>query len=307
MRVLILSAWEDTGGVGISLKRALEKHTDWDARFVHRHRNYIGYETDIYWEPGEPKPSGLDDLFRDADIVHVMERWSAVEPFDGWRDKPLVMHHHGTEFRSDKTEHLLGTVSEYGATGIVSTIDLTLIDSTLEWLPNPCDIKYLKSLRKSYTPNRYPRVAHSPTNRSLKATDVFLRAAKTYQHEMGVDLIEWTGWESCLARKAQAEIFFDQLHIGYALSGIEAMAMNIPVIGGAYDGRIIDLMRSEFGYLPFALATTDTLVDVLGEMLDPDVRKDWGMVGRIHVQKYHDEAKVAKQLVGIYQRALDER
>lgn len=303
MKALILSAWEDTGGVGIALKRALELYTNWTARFVHRHHNYIGYPDDIYWEPGAPKPSGLDDLFREADVIHVVERWSAVEPFAGWRDKPLVMHHHGTEFRVDRTEHLKRTVKEYGAYAIVSTPDLLLTDPTCEWLPNPCNRAMMQSIRRAtYYASPMKVIAHSPTYRPLKATELFLEATKGTPFV--ADVIEWQPWHECLRRKAGADLFFDQLFIGYALSGIEAMAMGIPVIGGAQDPRILELMRGRFGELPFHLADASNLRERICELADPVLAQQVAERGRDHVAKWHDEAVVATQLVSIYEKAM---
>ena len=303
MNVLMLSAWEDTGGIQAGLKQALERYTDWSVRAVTRHQNYINYLPDIFWEPNTPMPDGLQDLFDAADVIHVQEQWSAVTPFAGWREKPLLMHHHGTIFRQDQTAELLRTVREYRAYTICSTPDLQLIDPSIEWLPNPCDIAYLRLLReKSRDVHVQLRIAHSPTNRYLKATDGFLAAVQGLPLE--VDLIEWVTWQECLARKARADLFYDQLHIGYALSGIEAMAMGIPVIGGAYDRRIIDLMSAKFDYLPFLLATPETLRDRLEHLLDPDVQRLVASVGREHVERWHDEGRVARQLVEIYAKTL---
>jgi len=303
MKVLILSDWEDTGGVGIALKQALDRYSDWEARFVRRHDNYIRYPSDITWDLDKPKPSGLDDLFREADVVHVMERWSAVTPFDGWRDKPLVMHHHGTEFRHNNTASLLATTKEYGAVGIVSTLDLTLIDPSVEWLPNPCDPAKMRQIRRDRSRTGELRLAHSPTNRSIKSTDLFVN--QTEGLPVSVDTIEWQSWAECLTRKAQADMFFDQLHIGYALSGIEAMAMGIPVISGAYDKKILDLMMAVFGYLPFYLATEDNLRSRVERFIEnPDLRRSFAKLGEYHVDTWHYEKTVAKQLVGIYERAM---
>jgi hypothetical protein len=303
MKALILSAHEDTGGVGIALARAMTRHTDWEVRFVHRFHNYICYPSDIYWEKETPKPAGLDDLFREADVIHVVESWAAVDPFDGWRDKPLVMHHHGTMFREWDTANLIATVAQYEALGIVSTPDLMLIDPTLTWLPNPCDIGRMRRIRdEGFAPHDTLRIAHSPTNRWLKATDGFI--ASVAGTGIDRDVIEWTDWESCLRRKAAADIFYDQLHIGYALSGIEAMAMGIPVIAGAYDRRIIDLMLNLFDYLPFLLATPETLRERIEHMKDPEVRRTVAAVGTAHVERWHDEAKVATRLAAIYERAM---
>ena len=299
----MLSAFEDTGGTQFTMSQALRRHTDWSVRFVTRHQNYIGYAQDIFWPLDAPMPSGLQDLFDRSDVIHVQEQWSAVTPFTGWRDKPLVMHHHGTIFRVNDTAGLMATTREYGAYGICSTPDLTLIDPSLEWLPNPCNIERMRWIRAE-VPHGGPvlRLAHSPTYRPLKHTDPFI--ALTADLPVIVDIIEWTDWESCLRRKAAADLFFDQLHIGYALSGIEAMAMGIPVIGGAYDRRIIDELLRRFDYLPFLMATPETLRDVIVHALDPDVRKTVATVGTAHVERWHAEDRVARQLVGIYEKAI---
>lgn len=303
MKALILSAHEDTGGVGIALKYAMEKHTDWSVRFIHRAHNYINYPTDLHWELGTPMPDGYADLFREADVIHIVERWGAVTPFDGWQAKPLIMHHHGTEFREYRTNDLIREVKQYGAYGIVSTPDLLLLDPTLEWLPNPCDIDRMRKIRaEHFIPHDGLRIAHSPTNRWLKATDHFIGSLAMSDYD--IDVIEWNTWENCLARKAQADIFYDQLHIGYALSGIEAMAMGIPVVSGAYDQRIIELMLNTFDYLPFLMAQEHTLRERIDHMRDPEVRKTVAAVGTAHVERWHAEAKVAKQLAAIYEKAM---
>jgi glycosyltransferase involved in cell wall biosynthesis len=145
-------------------------------------------------------------------------------------------------------------------------------------------------------------VAHSPTNRALKATDLFLASIESVP--VYPDLIEWVTWEQCLARKAAADVFYDQLHIGYALSSIEAMAMGVPVVSGAYDKRILDLMLAVFGYLPFYLATADNLGSRLKQMMAAGLRDSFALLGRYHVEKWHAEHLVAFQLARIYERAM---
>lgn len=310
MRVLILSAGDDTGGVGVALAQALNRHTDWEAREVHRTQNYIDYPTDILWPPGTEKPSGLDELFAKADVIHVMERWQAVEPFDGWQDKRKVLHHHGSLFRANHVA-LSQWAREFRAVAIVSTLDLLLIDPSAEWLPNPCDIGKMQSYVQQHSGRT---IAHSPTSRALKATSAFLEAMDGLPYK--VDLIEKQTWETALKRKATADVFFDQLLIGYGLAGIEAMAMGIPVIAGASGeiisqlgipgGRyLIQTMARRFGYLPFLVAEAETLRERIVELMtDHGLAQLIGSAGLYHVNRYHDEAKVAKQLVDIYERAL---
>lgn len=304
--VLIVSAEDDTGGAANALMRALNRHTDWRAREVHRTQNYIGYPFDILWAPGAPKPDELDDLFAAADVVHVMERWDAVSHYPDWRDKPLVIHHHGTIFREWNTQALLVQTREFRAVPLVSTIDMTLIDPEAEWLPNPVDIEWMRQIRsEEFHPHDGLLVAHSPTWRHLKGTDAFVSEA--VKRGLMVDVIEHTDWERCLRRKAHADIFYDQLTDGYGLSGIESMAMGVATIAGARDQRVIDLMLRKFGNLPFLLATSGTLGDMLGYLADPDARAGSAAVSMDFVKQWHDEAVVARQLVAVYQRAMEMR
>lgn len=303
MKVLIVSAGDDCGGVAIALQQALNRYTDWETREVHRSQNYISYPTDILWPEGTEKPDGLDDLFREADVVHVMERWDAVDHYPEWTAKPLVLHHHGTIFREWNTQYLIQSAKEFRAYVVASTIDLTLLDPTIEWLPNPCDIGRMRGIRVSeYAPHDGLLSAHSPTWRALKGTDSFVAAATAAG--ISVDVIEHTDWESCLHRKAKADIFYDQMTAGYGLSGIESMAMGIPTIGGCPDQRVLDLMFRSWGNLPFMLATPYTLPWVMEFFKDPENRRASAAVSTWFVEKYHSEANVARQLVSVYEKAM---
>lgn len=300
--VLILSAEDDTGGVGVALAQALNRHTGWSARAVHRTQNYIQYPVDILWPPGLPPTQEILDLAAEADVLHVMERWDAVDWLPGWTERPLVMHHHGTIFREWRTRYLNDSVEQFRAYPICSTIDLTLLGPGIEWLPNPVDIGRMRQIRaESFLPHEELRAAHSPTNAPIKGTDAFIRACQGAGFDL--DLIQWTDWRSCLYRKARADLVLDQLTFGYGLSGIEALAMGIPVIGGCKDRRVIDLMWGTFGNLPFLLADEGSLPGMVAYMRDPEARAASAAVGHAIVREWHEESKVAARLAGIYEKA----
>ena len=299
--VLILSAEDDTGGVGFALQQALNRHTGWTARAVHRTQNYIQYPIDILWSPGLPPTDEILGLAAAADVLHVMERWDAVDWLPGWPDKPVVMHHHGTIFREWNTGHLNASAAQIGAVVIASTIDLTLLGPDIEWLPNPCDIPRMRQIRADAVPHEGLLASHSPTNAPIKGTDHFTAAARGAGWD--VDLIQWVDWEACLARKARADLVLDQLTFGYGLSGIEAMAMGIPVVGGVSDQRVADLMLRSWGNLPFMLATPWTLPWTMEFFKDPANRAASAAVGTWFVEQYHEESRVAAQLVRVYERA----
>lgn len=302
MRVLILSAEDDVGGVGVALAQALNRHTGWSARAVHRTQNYIDYPVDILWPPGLPPTDEILALAEGADVLHVMERWDAVDWLPGWFERPLVMHHHGTIYREWQTQPLIESVRRFRALPICSTLDLTLIEPGVEWLPNPVDVDAMQAIRAAAGHDHDGLLAaHSPTDSAIKGTDAFLSAARGAGFE--VDLIRRVGWAECLRRKARADVVLDQLTFGYGLSGIEAMAMGIPVVGGCSDRGVIDLMQRTLGNLPFMLADASALPGVMDYMRDPDARAASAAVGNAIVREWHEESRVAARLVGIYGNA----
>lgn len=304
--VLILSAEDDTGGVGVALAQALNRHTGWSARAVHRTQNYIDYPVDILWPPGLPPTREIRSLAEAADVLHVMERWDAVDWLPGWPDKPVVMHHHGTIYREWRTAALNAEVERFRAYPICSTIDLTLLGPGVEWLPNPVDVDRMQAIRAAeYEEHDGLLAAHSPTNAPIKGTDAFIRACAGAGFDL--DLIQWVDWESCLRRKAKADIVLDQLTYGYGLSGIEAMAMGIPVVGGCRDQRVADLMHATLGNHPFLLADERTLSGMVAYLRDPEARAASAAVGLSIVREWHEESKVAARLVDIYGKAQSMR
>jgi glycosyltransferase involved in cell wall biosynthesis len=152
------------------------------------------------------------------------------------------------------------------------------------------------------------RVAHAPTNREVKSTKLLLAAVERLQGEgfdVELDLIERRPWTECLERKAKADIYFDQVILGYGCNAIEAWGMGIPVIAGGSD-ETLDEMERRFGYLPFIHATPETIYDALLELVESaELRERYGQLGLAHVRKWHDASVVVEQLKGIYQRAME--
>ena len=139
MNVVILSAGEDTGGVGVAIKRAFDRWApEWSVRYVRRADNYIHYPVDIHWAPNDAVVGQkIDALVRDAQVVHMMQKWTAAEGYPGYESKGKVIHHHGTIFRKDPGPHLERAKADR-AISIVSTVDLLKPDPDhLQWLPEP--------------------------------------------------------------------------------------------------------------------------------------------------------------------------
>ena len=152
-------------------------------------------------------------------------------------------------------------------------------------------------------------IVHAPTNRQVKSTQLLIEAVERLKADgldVELDLIEHKPWKECLERKAKADIYFDQVILGYGCNAIEAWCMGIPVVAGGSD-ETLDEMERRFGRLPFYHATPETIYDALKELVEsPALRKRYGKIGLEHVRRFHDAKVVVEQLKGIYSRALGE-
>jgi hypothetical protein len=307
MNVVNIHAGSDTGGQGIRLKWAFDRHAPgWTYHTVRNPQTsfaYIDYPQDRPW-------SEAKDLWADADVVHVINNFRSAALFERKRgEKPAVVHYQGTSFRTGPWP-LLAEQRKRHAIGLVSTLDLFLIEpSRLEWLPSPYDIDWLWSLRTPINDGKV-RIAHAPTNRTIKSTDKLEQAIDRLKREgypVELELIEKVRWFECLRRKASADIFFDQVKLGYGNNAIEAWGMGIPVIAGGADPTL-DEMERRFGHLPFLHATPDTIYDALRELVEsPELRQKYADRGLEHVRRYHAEQVVVEQLKDIYTRAAGMR
>jgi glycosyltransferase involved in cell wall biosynthesis len=307
VKVIIVAPGADTGGQGIAIKRAFDKHAPgWTVRSVTKKNNYLAQEPDLMWDRDEDE---IRAFYAEADVVHVRLTARALRDLDDWKQprKPFVYHHHGTLFRDGPRPHIRWA-QRCGAQLVVSTLDLWQIaPNDLQWLPAPIDIDRLAAIRAAAGDDRtVPQIVHCPTSRAAKGTDRFLRAAEQLHDEQAftVDVVEGVTWEECLQRKAHADLFFDQLTYGYGNNALEAWAMGIPVVSGARRPAVLTFMRAILGELPFLDAVDGTLRRQLEWLLaDKDLRREYSDRGCRYVDRYHSEAAVVERLRGIWTAA----
>lgn len=230
-----------------------------------------------------------------ADVIHQRQMFVT--------DRPAVIHHHGTFFR-ERHAALIAEQRRRRHIGLAATLDLWLMyPDDLEWLPAPYDLTWLESFR---TPNPVLTIAHAPTNRTIKGTEHFLRACERVARHipLRVLLIEGRSWLDCLRLKGTADIYFDQIGLGYGNNAIEAWGMRIPVIAGGAPATLAE-MRRRFGYLPFYEATVETLEYALIDLASSLVKRNhWARVGRAHAERWHADGVVVAQLQDLYRRAM---
>jgi len=305
VKLVILSAGPDTAGCGIALKQAFDKYTDWQTRAICRKQVYLDYDSDIVWPKGDPGlTEQVMEIVRAADVIHVMDYEYALGPFrDMLAGKTIVVHHLGSYFRRDPAG-VSAKAKAYGAIQVTDSIDLLLFP-WITWLPVTTDLDAMAAIRKRvYRPSERIRIAHAPTNRELKSTDAIISAVEwlATQYPIDLDVIEQVPSRmEVLERKAAADIFVDQLNLGFGVNCIEAWGMSVPVVSGWKDDEPRRKCFEMWGYLPWADATEKTLADVIELLiLNPERRAELGEVGRQHAQKWHSQKSVVEQTLAIY-------
>lgn len=303
-QLFLIATGQDTGGWNWRIREAFRKFdTGWLARSMAATRTYINYPEDLPW-----RREVCLQMYAGADAIHLQNQLSGWELYDNGQGKPTILQHHGTIFREGH-ERLSYEARRIGAVEIASTIDLTLLEPGVEWVPVPYDLSELRAIRaRFHKPNpNVVRIAHAPTNRRVKGTDHFLAVIERLRDrglKVETILIEHRSWRDCLQLKANADIYYDQVELGYGCNAVEAWGMGIPVVAGAEDPAVQALMLERWGRYPFAFAETDTLEEVLAGLVSSQTaRNEVALMGLEHFERWHDEATVARTLAGIYSAA----
>lgn len=302
--LFLIATGQDTGGWNWRIREAFRRQrTDWVARSMAATRTYIAYPEDLPYRREQ-----LLELYASADAIHLQNHPAGWELYDNGAGKPTVLQHHGTIFRDDH-EALSAVARRVGMVEIASTLDLVMLEPSVTWVPVPYDLGALQAIRQRvYQPKEgVIRIAHAPTNRAVKGTATFLAVVDRLRakgHRIEVVLIEQRAWAQCLALKAQADIYYDQMELGYGCNAVEAWGMGMPVVAGVADPAVQATMLERWGRWPFAFAQPDTLEATLEQLVtSPAARAVGAAVGREHFDRWHDERTVAAQLADIYSGA----
>ena len=309
IRSLILSEI-DTAGVAGRYKAAADRTGTLRIRSVHRTAHSFRYPADIRWASNG---GAIERLYAAADVIHLNNRVYPYQKLDRGRRKPGVLHHHGTPFRANPGAGLRDA-RKLRLASAVSTLDLTEpAPDVLTWLPIAYNLNELAEIRMRHRrePDGKVLVVSAPSNRKVKSTDALIAAVAELQAEglpIELDVIENVTHAECLTRKARADIYFDQVILGYGCNAIEAWGMGLPVIAGAQP-YTLDLMAREFnGRIPFYQASEDTIADALRALVQSaELRAEWALKGMEHAAAFHDELPALERLADLYLKAIGMR
>ena len=157
-------------------------------------------------------------------------------------------------------------------------------------------------LHSSY-PEQSPstiRIAHAPTNRGAKGTDLILRildeVRRRYPNRVEVVLIEQMSHAQAIRLLSTAHLMIDQILIGwYGAAAVEAMRMGIPVIAYIREEDLARIPQAMADDCKRAVISADpaTLLDRLCTIVeDPGLLLQQHARALDYVGRWHDPVRV---------------
>ena len=291
MNILIVTAM-DHSGAGYALARAVNEHTEHEARQVAFRPSYLEYPVDIL----TPSRADVLELVKGADVVNIHDGDFYLVP-EYAPERPVVTTYHGSTYRVRWPWYNANDRAN-GSLPTALCLDLALYGP--HWLPRPVpDLSEMRTERG----NGVLRVAHAPTNRGIKDTETVLAALDGLEG-IELELIEGVSNAECIRRKAACDVLIEEFKLGYGTNAMECWAMGMPVIADAWPG-IKSYMMDKLGRLPFL----ETPLTELREWVE-QLRDDAGLYGlaarqgRDYWNEYHRPAVAAKRFVEYCQQAI---
>jgi len=191
---------------------------------------------------------------------------------------------------------------------IVSTPDLLKWHPRATFIPNPM-------VFMNYRWDEGPiRIAHAPTNRELKGTELILQAIRELQAEglpFEFDLIENLPRNEFVKRIQKAHIVIDQVNGSKSqIPGlIGVISLETLSMGHVSVCHVADEMLPYYPDLP-VVNVEPTVEGLKGSLIDlindPEEARKRGLLGPGYIRKHHSLELIAQRHLAIYKTLLDE-
>jgi hypothetical protein len=298
----------DTGGQSYKLSCAITNYTPNISRSFITVLDYINFPYDIL--RGKHDFEFVKNYLLNVDVIHCHNKYRNL---DGWStlnpNAKLLIHQHGRFPTDVLTNEVISADKVRNAFRVVSTLNLLkyVDNDPKRWIPAPFNIAEMEVIKKlNFVPissrhQRKIRIAHSPTNRLYKNTELLIDICKRIPN-VELILIEHKTHKESLMIRSRCDITFDQMHLCYGNSGLEGMCFGQPVIAGM-DERVRDIIKNYIGYEPFIYTCPKTLEKVIIDLVnDKEMRTFYAKLGNDYIKEWHDDALVANRVLNIYNK-----
>ena len=153
------------------------------------------------------------------------------------------------------------------------------------------------------------KIAHAPTNRVTKGSDIILNALdkviQKYGGSVEVIIVENQSHANALKMYEEADMVIDQIVVGfYGGFAVEAMKMGKPVMAfiRQEDLRFLPEQMAEECKKTIICADPSSIVEKLCEIIEnPEMLKDFREAGLDYVNRWHDPKYVAGITKSVYE------
>lgn len=292
---IAMMAYRDDGLAPSRLHSAINRTTPHASLFFKKRPGPFGVPDGYLYHQN---PQKYAQALTSADIVHYHVAFSSAGTR---RSLATVFHHHGTMYRDNHLEYNR-EAAERNALILLSNLELFSWTDGMEahFLPNVMPVARYRRLReklqKPWDGTSPFRIAHSPSKPERKGTKEFLAACERIsQRGLLIEpvLLHGLSHQDVLLQKATCHAAFDSFWLGMQCSGLEAAAMEVPVIAG--DETVAERYIEEFGEVPYTTAWDGEHLERQIERLVTDPEFYARETARVHeyVTDVHDEAAVA--------------
>ena len=300
---------QDTGGQSYKIAEAIRKHTIHESHSFRLSKDYIDFPAEYQFPLSSLQARGIKGYLSRIDIAHIhnyyhyKNKWGQINP-----EAKLILHMHGRPGRH--WELWKAADEKMGGYRVVSTLNLLgYIDcDPARWIPAPFDIGKIEKLRdENYIDDGIFRIAHSPTNREYKNTDLVFKTVSNLQKKglkIEIVIIEKKSNKESLRLRAQCDATFDQIHLAMGNSGLEGCCLKQLVFVGA--PKIVYRRYTNItGYLPFVQVTRENFEEKIEYYVrNIEKAREEGERSYEYVRTWHDYPVVARRLTAIYEKVL---
>ena len=299
MNIAVIADYNIAGQL-TGMFRLINEHTIHRARCIIIQDDYLSYDKDIILSQSkEDDWQEVKGIIENADFFHVgrfpkqKDRFPLLKHI---RPDNTIVQYFGSELRQN-AQQIYNWHKQNKITGVAAW-DYTMIENSpfFYHINMMFDASRIKPAPK---PEGTLKIVHPTTNRQIKKSDLFAKAAEQLQGKYDVEfvLIEGKTNEECLEIKSQAHMTYDQISVGiYGVSAIESMAAGHVVFGG-----ISNFAASVYPDNPIVWITPDNLAEKIKHYVVNRVEiLERGLAGKAWVKAHHDPQKILKQHLYLY-------
>lgn len=233
------------------------------------------------------------------------------------RFKDSIAHHVSNEYYCRQTDafkrSMISKMTNYCAQVYAVNPDLMYVLQ-----PNARFIPYCHIMLDDWLPifidpaSTAPlRIGHAPSHRGVKGSDIIVAALEKLKLEgypFELDLIEGVSRDVAREHYAEFDILIDQLHVGwYGGVAVEAMALGKPVLVYIREEDLQFIPEQMRDDLPFIVVNANNIETILRKIMAMPRSEllDIAQRSRKYVERWHDPARIASEILRDYRAALD--